>query len=162
MYVYNFLFMEQVSRIKELEAQGLCAKEIKNQLDIEFGLHAFKIPTVYKHLRETKFTKEANETKQAPGRQPDEQLMTRILQILENEPLFSVRNISRTLNENSSTIHRYLTRYIGLFYKHYYLVPHDLNDSQKVDRQCQAISLKNLLEKCKHNSYRNILTGDQS
>lgn len=54
-----------------------------------------------------------------------------------------------------------LTQYIGLVYKHCYWVHHNLNDSQKVNRQCQEIALKILLENFKHNSYRNILTGDQ-
>lgn len=154
--------MDQVLRIKELERQQLSPKEIKAKLDIEFGLHALKMPTVYKHAREAKFTQKADETREAPGRHIDEQLMTKIKQVLEDEPNFSVRNIARLINENPSTVHRYLTQYIGLVYKHCYWVPHNLSDSQKVDRACQSSQLKNLLEKCKHNSYRNLLTGDQS
>lgn len=128
--------MDQVLRIKELERQQLSPKEIKAKLDIEFGLHALKMPTVYKHAREAKFTQKADETREAPGRHIDEQLMTKIKQVLEDEPNFSVRNIARLINENPSTVHRYLTQYIGLVYKHCYWVPHNLSDFQKVDRSC--------------------------
>ena len=154
--------MDQVSRIKELEGKNYSALEIKEKLDIEYGLHAYKMSTIYKHMREAKFTKKTDETKESPGRRPDEQLIVRIRQVLEDEPNFSVRNIARVLNENPSTVHRYLTQYIGLVYKLCYWVPHNLSDSQKVDRQYQSFELKELLEKCKHNSFRNILTGDQS
>lgn len=69
--------------------------------------------------------------------------------------------IAQKLKEYPGTIHRYLTQYIGLVYKHSLWVPHSLSQNQKTPRVDQSIQLFDIIEKSKHYSYHNIVTGDQ-
>ena len=75
---------------------------------------------------------------------------------------FSVRSLAHKLRCSSNLVYRYLTQYLHLVFKHTRWVPHSLNETQKVLRQQQSMELFQVLQKSKHNSYRNIITGDQS
>lgn len=153
--------MKQVAEIKKLASQKIKASEIKIRMDEMFGQEAFCLATIYKYMNEEKFQFNINQKHELPGRKPDEQLIKRINEILNDEPFSSVRDIANQLRENPSTIHRYLTSYIGLVFKHSRLVPHQLSDFQRMTRIAQSIDLSRVIESCKHDSYRNILTGDQ-
>lgn len=153
--------MKQVTEIKKLASQKFKASEIKIKMDEMFGQEAFSLATIFKYANEEKFQFNTSQNHELPGRKPDEQLIKRINEILNDEPFSSVRDIANQLRENPSTIYRYLTSYIGLVYKHSRLVPHQLSDFQRMTRIAQSIDLSRVIESCKHDSYRNILTGDQ-
>ena len=96
--------MKQVSEIKKLSSQQLNASQIKIKLNEMFGQQAFSLPTIYKYMNEEKFQFNSSLEKDKPGRKPDEQLIVRIQQILEDEPFSSVRGIAWHLKENPSTL----------------------------------------------------------
>lgn len=153
--------MKQIAEIKKLASQDVKAKEIKIKMDEMFGQQAFCIATVYKYINEERFHFDSSSERQKPGRKPDEMLIARINEILKDEPFSSVRSIAEELKENPSTIYRYLTSYIGLIFKYSRYVPHSLSDLQKLERVAQSLDLSKVIESCKHDSYRSILTGDQ-
>ena len=60
------------------------------------------------------------------------------------------------------TVYKYLTNHLGLVYKHSLWIPHELNFQQKKDRVTKTKELLSVLEKSKHQGWRDIITGDQS
>ena len=93
--------MKQVTMIKDLASQGLEANEIKNKLAEQFGKRLYGITTTYKYRNDVKFGFQANDQKEKSGRKPDEQLITRISEILQDEPLSSVIMIAHKLKRIS-------------------------------------------------------------
>lgn len=154
--------MEQKRRIYELAEQGLNTQEIKNMLNEEFGKHAYSISSVYLYLKNYKLGTPLKAQKGKPGPKPDEQLIIRITQILDAEPFATTRSIADKLHESKTTIWRYLVNEMNYTYKATNWVPHFLTDCQKEERIKQAESLSNILKQCHHESFRNILTGDES
>lgn len=53
----------------------------------------------------------------APGLSIDAQLLFRIVETINDEPYSSTRQVAKVLNENRSTVWRYLTVNLGLVYK---------------------------------------------
>ena len=154
--------MKQRETIFNLTEQGMNAKEIQKQLQIQYGQQAFSTKTVYKWRAIKKLGLENDLERDTPGPKPDEQLLERINQIFIEKPFSSIRSISRELNENVSTIYRYTTDYLGRVYRLTKWVPHNLNSIQKQKKVNDSNQLKIILTRCKHESWRNIVTGDQS
>lgn len=112
-----YVIYETIAEIK-LASQEVKAKEIKIKMEEMFGQQAFYITTIYKYINEERFNFDSNCEHQMPWGKPDEILIARLNEILKDEPFSSVRTIAEDLKENSGTIHRYLTSYVGLVYKH--------------------------------------------
>jgi histone-lysine N-methyltransferase SETMAR len=148
--------------ILDLHAKGLNAKQILPILKDEFGKHAYSLASIYNWLVKARLGQQSVDDAERSGRPLDEQLLTRIQEMLDEHPFSSVRSISRTLNSPSTTIWRYLTHHLGLVYKHSKWVPHMLSADQKQKRVNDCSELAIILERCKHNGWRDIITGDQS
>ena len=123
--------MKQRERIYELTDQGLEEKEIEQILKIEFGLHAYCQTTIYKWMAHHKHGIKFDEKREVPGPSIDEQLLSRIVEIINDEPYSSTRQITKVLNENRSTVWRYLTGNLGLAFKRSRWLPHILDENQK-------------------------------
>lgn len=154
--------MEQRERIYELADQGLDEKEIEQILKIEFGLHAYCQKTIYKWMGRHKLGFKFDEKGEAPGPSIDEQLLSRIIEIINEEPFSSTRQIAKVLNENRSTVWRYLTVNLGLVYKRSRWLPHILDHKQKQNRMVLTKELSEILQKCEKQQWYNIMTGDSS
>ena len=50
--------MSQKEKVKELAKKGMKMKEIEHELYVLYGACLFKPPTIYKYIRETKFSPE--------------------------------------------------------------------------------------------------------
>ena len=92
----------------------------------------------------------------------DTQLMSSIIDLLQNEPYESVRGLANKMNTPPTTICRYLTEHIHLKFAHSKWIPHFLKGNQKVKRAEKAAMLADILKSFKHCSFRNIITGDES
>ena len=154
--------MNQKDFIISLAQEGLSFTEIQNKANEEYGRHAFKRSYIYKLMQEVKLGVTHEEEGDKPGRKPDEQLLIRIVQVLEEKPYFTVRRIADKLKENPSTIYRYLTQYLGMVYKFTKWIPHLLNSEQKQKRVEEAKALLLVLRSCKKMGWHNIITGDES
>ena len=77
-------------------------------------------------------------------------------------PYASSYVIAHILGETQSIVYRYLTRELGLVYKFSRYVPHRLENYQKMNRVIKSHELLSVLKTCKHNGWRDIITGDQS
>lgn len=148
--------------IQELFEEKKGYKEIQEELKKQFGEHAFKQSTVYKYLKKAKLGLPLKDHSAYHENQEDEQLLITIQQEIAKSPFFSVRSLAHNLKIQPSLVHRYLTQYLHLVFKHTRWVPHSLNFVQKKERMEKAFELFQVLEKSKHNGYRDILTGDQS
>lgn len=153
--------MNQRDFIIKLAKEGHDEKEIEEQLKIMFGQQAYKHTAIYKWMALTSLGKE-DAPKEKPGPKPDEQLILRISQILLEYPFASIREIAEDLKESPSIIYRYLTSELGRVFKFSRWLPHSLSEPQKFERMVQSSLLLNVLESCKKQSWRNIITGDQS
>ena len=126
-----FVMMSQKEKIKELAKKGMKKKEIEQELHVLYGTCSFKPPTIYKYIRETKFSPEALEKHEKPGPTIDFQLLYRIQNVLAEKPFASSYIIADILNETQSIVYRYLTNSLRLVYKHSLWIPHELNFQQK-------------------------------
>ena len=157
--------MSQKDIIINLYKQGCNHQQISDILKMKFGESTYKPSTIYKWMKEAKFNLplanrrlDEEEAKNAI----DEQLLLRIQQILEDEPFSSIRSIASVLNAPKSTIHRYMTVHLKLVYRHTRWLPHFLNNDQKNVRIQKCKKLLSIINSCKHYSFRNLITGDQS
>ena len=142
--------------------KGLSADSIKCLCKEHFGKQAFSSKTIYKWISMYKLGVPLNEERGKPGPKPDEQLLTRIQELLEEEPFISVRQIAQQLNEAPTTIHRYLTVFLGRQYKVTKWIPHLLTSAQKEERVRLSNSLHTILQRSQRKGWYNIITGDES
>ena len=148
--------------IQEMFLEKRSCKEIQNKLEIEFGKHAYKQSTIYKHLKRLRLGLPQTEQPSHKKQYIDEQLLITIRDEVEKNDFFSVRSLAYKLNTHPSLIYRYLTVHLHRVFKYTQWVPHSLNFFQKKERMEKSFELFQVLKKSKHNSYRNIITGDQS
>ncbi|KAH0788370.1 histone-lysine N-methyltransferase SETMAR-like [Histomonas meleagridis] len=126
--------MGQKDIISNLYKQGCNHQHISDISKIKFGESAYMSSTIYKWMKEAKFnlplanrrldSEEAKNT-------IDEQLLLIIQQILEDEPLSSIRSIASVLRAPKFTIHRYMTVHLKLVYRYTRWLPHFSNIDQK-------------------------------
>ena len=148
--------------IKKLFLEGQNCMEIQKELDRKFGEQAYKQRTIYKHLEKLKLGLPQGKQLSPFENHIDEQLLITIQQEVGKNEFFSVRSLAHKLNVAPTLIYRYLSKYLHLVFKHTKWIPHQLNSSQKKERQEKSLELFQVLEKSKHNGYRDIITGDQS
>lgn len=153
--------MKQRKFIFDQAQNGKNPKEIENLLKEQFGKEAFHKTTIYKWFNYSKLGFDLENERERPGPKPDEQLCTRIQQIIEEEPFSSLRSIADELNEENSTIYRYLTKYLNREYRSSKWIPHSLNDALKANRIETLKELLKILNLSKHESFKNLVTGDQ-
>lgn len=153
--------MKQRKFIFDLAQNGKKPMEIENLLKEQFGKEAFHKTAIYKWSNYAKIGLDLENEREPPGPKPDEQLCIRILQILEEEPFSSLRSIADILNEENSTIYRYLTKYLGKEYRVSKWIPHSLDNAQKRNRVETTKELLKILNASKHEGFKNIVTGDQ-
>lgn len=153
--------MKQREYIFNLTKDGKSPGEIQNFLHEQFGKQALSRTTVYKWAGQAKLGFSITNEREHPGPKPDEILCLRIQQILEEKPYSSLRSIGDELNETNVTIYRYMTKYLHKVFKASKWVPHSLNLDQKKKRVEQSKALAEILIASKHESFRNVITGDQ-
>ena len=154
--------MKQRNYICKLANEGKKPKNIEELLQKCFGEEELKRSEVYRLAGLARFGYDPNYKKETPGSKPDEQLLKRIKEILDEEPFASLRYIAELLNENMTIIYRYLTQFLHKVYKPSKWLPHELTQQQKLKRVSELKSLHSILQSSKHESFRNIITGDQS
>lgn len=123
--------MKQRKFIFDLAQKGKKPMEIENLLKEQFGKEAFHKTAIYKWSKNANLGFDLENEREPPGPKPDEQLCIRILQILEEEPFSSLCSIANELNEENSTIYRYLTKYLGKEYRVSKWIPHSLDNAKK-------------------------------
>ena len=121
-----------------------------------------KMTAIYKHIDFAKLGVEPPSYERRPVIRVDTQLMSRIMDLLQNEPYESVMGLADRLNTPPITIYRYLTEHLHLTFANTKWIQHFLNREQKVKRAEEEAMLANILKCCKHYSFRNIITGDES
>ena len=151
----------QKEYIFKLTNEGKRPAEIQQLLQQRFGQEAFHRTTVYKWSAQARIGVDINDKGEQRGNKPDEQLLIRIQQILDDEPFSSTRSIAHTLNENNMIIYRYMTIYLKKVFRLSRWVPHFLDQSQKQNRVVKTKALSDILKKCRHDSFHSIITGDQ-
>ena len=122
-----------MKQIINLAQKGWSEKQIEQELKIQFGLHVYSQKTIYEWIALMKLDKQ-DEPNGRPGTKLDDQFISRITQILNNDPFDSTRHIADELNEDNTTIWWYLTRTLGRVYKHSRWLPRKLNSTQKVQK----------------------------
>lgn len=95
--------MNQRETIINLAQKGWSEDQIEQELKIQFGLHAYSQKTIYKWIALTKLDKQ-DEPNERPGPKLDDQIISRISQILNDDPFASTRQITEELNEDNTTI----------------------------------------------------------
>ena len=91
--------MSQKEKIKELAKKGMKNKEIEQELHVLYGASSLKSRATYNYIAETKFSPEALEEHEKPGRKIDSQLLKRIQEVLNEMPFASSHIINDILNK---------------------------------------------------------------
>ena len=154
--------IEQRYVISFLYRCGLKAQEIEEKLEETYQLNSYKIDAIRYWIREIKLGRTDLHNDAPRGKTADPAITTAIQAQIENNPMASARQISRTLNISPTTVidklnnelhyHCYLTRWI----------PHTLNDQQRKNRVDIANQMLDILRKEQRTHFQNIYTGDES
>ena len=115
---YKISKMEMREMIFNLHKKGTSPKEIEKILKEEFGKHAYNLSTIYYWIAKAKVGIEDVQDEVRPGRPIDDQLLIRIREVLEEQPFSSINYIANTLKSSKATIFRYVTKQLGMIYKH--------------------------------------------
>jgi hypothetical protein len=97
--------MSQKEKVKELAKKGMKMKGIEQELHVLYVTCSFKPPTIYKYIRETKFSPEALGKHEKPDLTIDFQLVYRIQNVHDEKPFASSYIIADILNETQSIIY---------------------------------------------------------
>ena len=157
--------MNQKEMIIDFYKDGLDHEQISELLQIKFGESAYKSSTIYKWMKEAKQNLPLAKQTLSEKKEKisyDEQLLKRIQEILKEEPFSSIRSIASKINAPKSTVYRYMKDHLHYVYRHTRWLPHFLTNQQKLKRVKDCEILLGIINSSKHNSYRNIITGDQS
>ena len=157
--------MNQKEMIIDFYKNGLDHEQISELLQIKFGESAYKSSTIYKWMKEAKLNLPLAKQTLSEKKEKisyDEQLLKRIQEILKEEPFSSIRSIASKINAPKSTVYRYMKDHLHYVYRHTRWLPHFLTNQQKLKRVKDCEILLGIINSSKHNSYRNIITGDQS
>jgi hypothetical protein len=142
--------------------KGLSANAIHNELFSVLGEDAVAYSTVRKYVRSSSFTtvpdEEENESKTPNSIIVDHT----ILQVLGDEPFSSVRQIAYRTRIPKTTVYNHLVHSLGYTVKHLRWVPHTLSLLQKQKRVEKSKALLELLFSMKHQSWKYIVTLDES
>ena len=161
--IFSFLNMKKQNELlQKITLEGCCKEEIENALQIRFGHEAMKGSTIYQKMRLVHCNVDITKEREYHSERVEEQFVIAIQNVLNEFPFSSVRSISHDLHVPPTTIYEYLTKILKLKYRITSWLPHDLNDIQMANRVIKSNELFEVLEKSKHQAYRNIITGDQS
>ena len=162
MYFYVFFIKMKSKRfIFEKANEGQNPKEIQIFLNEQFDKEVNSKTNVYKQIAQTKLGFDFGNETEPPGQKSDEKLCIRILEVLEDKPFSLFRSIASYLNEDISTIYRYLNKCFHRVYRSSKRIPHQIDLQQKKNRVAQIKTLLKIIQTSKHEYFRNIVTGDQ-
>ena len=100
--------------------------------------------------------------KKSPGRPSDERIDGKILQVLDEEPAASVRQIAQTTHIPATTVWNHLTHDLDYKYRTLRWVPHVLDEEKKMKRVTDSKELLGLLNKAEKDNWQFLYTGDES
>lgn len=153
---------KQNELVQKMVKKNCSINEIKYALHKKFGEEAMRKSTLYQKVRLVRCGQNIVKLKRPGCERYDTQLACSIKKFLHEYPYASVRIIAHSLRIPIVTAHRYLTKYLKMKYKVTRWLPYTLNLKQMLERVKQSNELFDILEKAKHTSYRNIITGDQT
>ena len=148
--------------VLNLTHSGASIDDITKILAEEWGKHSLKRTAIYKWHARGVCGVAAAEKQKPSGKPSDVGIDDAIQNFLKKEPFASCRRLASELNLWVSTVHNHLTQSFGLVFKHTRYVSHKLGDDQKSERVNLAKGLIHRLGQHKHNSWRYIVTCDES
>jgi hypothetical protein len=143
-------------------ACGLWPVPIRAKLVELFGPLAMSYPAITRIIRMLSWTAHEGELLDLGGRRPNSDHDARILAVLTADPIASVREIACETQIPKSTVYNILVQRLRYCSRKFRLVPHELDERQKIERVDKARALLVTLNKAKKCAWHFILTGDES
>lgn len=154
--------IDQRSIVIYLHMQGKSPKVIEKEMKETLGDTAVKYSTITKYLRNAKFPQSSDAMEIEEQNCESDEINQKILDVLNEQPFASLRQIEQITGIPKSTVHYHLT--IVLKFKNMNLkwIPHSLTDEQKYKRVSISKQLLKILRSAKHHSWNYFATGDES
>jgi hypothetical protein len=135
-YIYLFLAIK-----------GLSAQVVDSKLVAVLGLDVIACSTVTKYLGQQQFPSVPCNLSEE---HPNTAIHNAILDVLEKQSCFSIRELAKLTRIPTATVHRHLTGSLGFAMKQLRWVPHGLMDTQKAQRLTLSNKLLRKLRSIKH------------
>ena len=157
-----------ISRKKQMQIyifisskSGTKAKKIHEDLKIVFGECTYSIDRIYKLIGKYEEFNSFDEIYRKKKKRKIKSLEV-IDQLLDENPSFSLRNLSKQSGIPKSTIYNYLINDLEYRYFNYEWVPKILSSDQKKSRVEISKNLLNILSNENKNTFYRIITGDET
>ena len=154
--------LDQRSIVIFLWMQGKNAKDIEHEINDTLGSICVKYSTITKYIRKSKISQIPDQGENSEENHDHGENDLKIIEVLNEYPFASVRQIARTTGIPKSTVYFKLTQKLGFVNMHLKWVPHSLNDMQKKTRVSISKQLLKILHSAKHNGWNYFATGDES
>jgi hypothetical protein len=150
--------MDQRSIRLFLAMKGLSAKDVHNELVAVLGPDAIAYSSVTSYPRQRQFPAISSEPSDEP---PTAIIDGAILDALDKQPFFSVKELAKLTCIPTKMVYRLLTRSLGFVVKHLRWVPHTLTETQKAQRITLSNQLLLEIRSIKHQGWHFIITLDE-
>lgn len=154
--------IDQRSIVIFLSMQGKSPTVIEKEMKDTLGEIAVKYSTITKYLRQTKFPPSSDKPENDEYLNVLDKVDQIILDVLDEQPFASIRQIAQRAGIPKSTVHYHLTVILNFKNMNLKWVPHSLTDEQKAKRILISKQLLKKLRSAKHHSWNYFLTGDES
>jgi histone-lysine N-methyltransferase SETMAR len=154
--------VEQRYVIKYLHDEGLNGVEIIQRIKNHYGPDALPDSTIYYWIAQAKLKRTDLINIPSPGKPPIEGLDAQILQLLEEDPYISARQMAQSLHVSFTTVCNRLSNSLGMRCCNLRFVPHMLTPDQKAKRTEMAEAMLRELTAHEASHFSFIYTGDES
>lgn len=154
--------------IENLYACAFCyrrdmkAEHIAEIFEEIYGEQAYSIDSIRYWIRQINVGRTNLHDQPAREKPKDDGITVAVKSMIDNNPLFSARQIAKMLGISPSTVIDRLTNVLGYHCYQTKWVPHMLNDVQKQNKVILAKSMLEILHSEQRTHFCNIVTGDES
>ena len=154
--------IDQRSIVIFLSIQGKSPTVIEKEMKDTLGEIAVKYSTITKYLRQIKFPPSSNLPEKDENLNVLDKVDQIILDVLDEQPFASLRQIAQIAGIPKSTVHYHLTVILNFKNMNLKWVSHSLTEEQKAKRILISKQLLKTIRPSKHHNWKYFLTGDES
>ena len=154
--------MEIRAVVHFLWKKGATNKEIFTDITDVYGDESTTLRTIQRWTKRYRSGEEGLDDLPRSGRPENQEFVSEVSTMLQNEPMLSQKKISKRLGIHHSIVHRILTDNLGLTRVNFKWIPHHLNADQMKKRVQQSKIMLSILEGQPKRKLATIITGDET
>ena len=151
--------------IKAHSKLGCSLKKLMTEISTAFGPSCVSYDTVRRWKKKFESGVESIKNASKSGRPKSasrKKIVSKIMEIIEGDARFTVRDIARKVGISLSTVHLILKKHLKVRKISARWVPHLLTDEQKKQQVKVAKKLLQMFPKYDKNQFANVVTGDET